>query len=156
MSLIRERFWQKVDLRGEDDCWNWLGGKSGEHGYGRFSILTDGHWISHGSHRLSYEWAYGVAPRKLHVLHRCDNPACVNPKHLFLGKPIDNIRDCISKGRFPRGETQKSTLFEEDVARIKEMVLFGAIQRDVAKVFDVSPALVCTIVKRKRWAHLGA
>lgn len=156
MKTVKERFWDKVDVRGENECWNWLAGKSGKKGYGRFCPVTRGK--QYGSHRLCYEWTYGVDPGNLHVLHTCDNPACVNPKHLFLGTPLDNITDCISKGRFARGvdKVRSAKLAQEDVERIREMVLFGATQRHLSNTFGVSPAVICKIVNRKIWKHVGA
>jgi hypothetical protein len=153
-----QRFWEKVDIRGGDDCWNWLAGNSGgpNGGYGRFGMLVDGKVRMLGAHRLSYEWAHGPFPRELHILHRCDNPACVNPKHLFPGPPVDNIHDSIKKGRFARGEMKsKAKLRSQDVERIHEVLLFGAKGVDLASTFGVSAATISCIASGKRWAHMG-
>jgi hypothetical protein len=90
-----ERFWAKVDRTG--DCWVWLAGK-GRGGYGRLSRagLSPQYRLAH---RHSWELAYGPIPDGLHVCHRCDNPPCVNPAHLFLGTDKDNLDDMRSKGR---------------------------------------------------------
>ena len=90
---IEQRFWPRVDKSGE--CWVWTGAIS--HGYG--VVGTGGHSGVVRVHRLSWELAIGPIPKGLHVLHRCDNPPCVNPAHLFLGTQADNMRDMREKGR---------------------------------------------------------
>lgn len=94
---IAERFWPKVDVRGHEECWEWTASRK-ERGYGVFS--RPGH--NNGAlkaHRVSWELANGPIPDGLCVLHRCDNPPCVNPAHLFLGTIADNNRDMSLKGR---------------------------------------------------------
>ena len=87
-----ERFWNKVDKSG--DCWLWTGAKTGR-GYGH--ILINGNSIS--AHRYSWEIHYGKIPENMCILHRCDNPICIKPEHLFLGTQTDNIADMDRKGR---------------------------------------------------------
>jgi hypothetical protein len=93
----KEYFWKNVEKLGEDDCWKWLSYYNSG-GYGQ--------WYFEGSmkmaHKLAYIFTFGDIPEcnePLYVCHDCDNPACCNPKHLFLGRHIDNMRDCIEKGR---------------------------------------------------------
>lgn len=97
------RFWSKVNkgLR-PDDCWIWTAGKS--NGYGIFRV-GDNKTIS--AHRYSYILHNGKEPGSLFVCHRCDNPSCVNPDHLFLGTQGDNIQDMIDKGRFRHAVGEK-------------------------------------------------
>lgn len=95
---LEDRFWSKVDKSGE--CWLWTG-SADESGYGSFRV---GKKIEY-AHRVSYSIANGVSlswegySAKSSVCHRCDNPRCVNPAHLFLGTHTDNMSDCVSKGR---------------------------------------------------------
>lgn len=89
-----ERFELKFVKGKEAECWVWRGAKSG--GYGWFFIHTG---IHEYAHRVSYQLYKGDIPNGLCVLHRCDNPACVNPNHLFLGTQGDNVRDREGKGR---------------------------------------------------------
>lgn len=90
MSL--EKFWSKVQKT--KDCWLWIAAVNNG-GYGAFAY--EGRRVM--AHRLSYEIEYGPFDKKLFVLHRCDNPRCVRPDHLWLGTQFDNMRDCASKGR---------------------------------------------------------
>ena len=90
---VSERFWAKVQKT--PACWVWTASTS-RNGYGKFR-LPEGPLTS--AHRISWEWAYGPVPEGMCVLHRCDNPPCVRPEHLFLGTIADNNHDCVTKGR---------------------------------------------------------
>lgn len=87
-----ERFWSKVDKTG--DCWNWTAGTF-HFGHGKFRL--NGKMVK--AHRLAYELLVGDFDKSLCVLHKCDNPRCVNPEHLFLGTKGDNNSDMTAKGR---------------------------------------------------------
>lgn len=97
-----ERFWEKVQRNGVDDCWPWLGGCiSG--GHGRFAVTStrsDVRLVL--PHRYSWELAFGPIPDGLKVLHACDTPLCVNPGHLMLGTQQANVVDMYRKGRWAR------------------------------------------------------
>lgn len=95
---LPERFWEKVAKGDPDDCWLFLGTKNNK-GYGMLQRKVAGVSGKRLAHRISFELNVGPVPADLCVLHQCDNPPCVNPRHLFLGTKKDNVDDMIAKGR---------------------------------------------------------
>lgn len=89
-----ENFWRHSGKRGDDECWEWELARDRK-GYGRIKL----HRVSWQAHRMAWKLTHGEIPAGLYVCHKCDNPPCVNPKHLFLGTHSDNLRDCVAKGR---------------------------------------------------------
>lgn len=103
-KTIEERFWDKVDKRGPDECWNWTGGTCGRDHFIYGSMKEGGRATT--AHRFSYALAYGPIPQSADprdhcVCHHCDNTLCVNPGHLFIGTHKDNMQDKMNKGRDP-------------------------------------------------------
>lgn len=104
------RFWDKV-LVG-DGCWEWQAGTQKHNGYGSFSM--NGRDVK--AHRVSWLLWYGEIPKGLRVLHRCDNPPCIRPDHLFLGTQKDNVLDAVAKGRhsmLKQTQCSRGHLFDE-------------------------------------------
>lgn len=99
---IINRFWSKVDIKNAWECWEWLGSKN-KRGYGYFSIKRKPLY----AHRYSWIIHNDIIPYKNFICHKCDNPSCVNPSHLFSGTPKDNVMDCVKKGRFVGGGAEK-------------------------------------------------
>jgi len=94
---LEERFWKKVEVRGEDECWLWTAGKN-KKGYGQINS-GDGHGTLLKAHRVAWALSRGPIPKGLCVLHYCDVPTCVNERHLWLGSKADNNADMKHKGR---------------------------------------------------------
>jgi len=149
-------FWAKVDRGGSTECWNWTGCKIRD-GYGTFRC-GDRKQLAH---RVSWFIAHGEVPAGNHhgtmcVLHHCDNRACVNPDHLFLGSHQDNIRDMVAKGRQskPKGAANgRAVLTEEAVRRIRNIGK-DVNQYVLASEFGVTRQHIGQIINRKRWKHI--
>jgi len=135
---------------GSTGCWEWQRSKTKE-GYGTVSISG----TKTTAHRHYYKGFVGPVPDELDVCHTCDNPGCVNPRHLFLGTRKENMEDCAAKGRVARGERLSLKLTDENVANIKELLQQGIVmQKDIAMMFGVSPHNITDIKKGKTWKHI--
>lgn len=108
------------------------------------------------AHRAAWIEAHGPIPEGLVVMHKCDNPACINIDHLMLGTQADNISDCIEKDRHCRGERHpKAKLTAEDVIEMRRLFDSGEKRiYELVEMFSVSQALVSAVVYRKHWRHI--
>lgn len=142
------RFWSKVEKT--DTCWLWRGNRL-RAGYGRF-------WLGERTlmaHRVSWRIASGRDPGPLFVLHKCDNPPCVNPSHLFLGTQLDNMADKVLKCRQVRGEMRANAIWREsDVIRLRELVAGGSSIAAAARLMGMKYALAKGIIQRRLWSHV--
>jgi len=150
-----EHFWSKVDKSlGSNGCWIWLMSVDSD-GYGhigRYDKLI-------ACHRLAYKLTFGSIPEGKSVLHSCDNPVCVNPKHLFIGTQLINMQDCTNKGRRrpQSGENNSNaTLRKEDIRLIREVYVAGSrngegSSKALSKRFGVTSATIQRIVNGKLW-----
>jgi len=100
---IKERFWKKVVAGDPNECWEWQGHINPVTHYGR--IIVAGKSLY--PHRVAYELEYGPIPAGLYICHRCDNPRCCNPSHLFAGTPSDKVKDAVQKGRWTGNRPKK-------------------------------------------------
>lgn len=141
---IIKRFFSKVTVAA--GCWLWNAAKS-KHGYGSFCVLGK----TFRAHRISWVIKNGDILDNLFVLHKCDNPSCVNPEHLFLGTQKDNIIDCVNKGRNARGNVHpKSKLTNEQVLKIKALKnKCTAIA--IARIFGVDRSTINQIHRGQIW-----
>lgn len=173
------RFWAKVDKCGPvpahmphlGPCWLWRGATA-RGGYGHFGergVKRDPLWTP--AHRFAWRDTYGPIPDDLWVLHRCDNPPCVRPEHLFVGTVKDNASDMISKGRarlIDANYTRRRgivpargikhgmvKLTERDVLKIRAEYASGAgSYSELARKFGVSWSNIGLIVNRRNWKHI--
>lgn len=99
VEKLRRRFWAKVDRRGPKECWPWIGAQQ-PRGYGNIGIVRNGKRESIGAHCISFELNTGPIGDGQIVAHLCDNPNCVNPRHLLSATTAFNALDCITKGRW--------------------------------------------------------
>lgn len=139
------RFLTFIDKQ-DSGCWIWMGGKNAS-GYGLFSIGRK----LRLAHRMSWEFTYGFSPDNLVICHRCDNRACVNPEHLFLGDNKDNAKDKMKKGRHIQsyGNTK---LTISDILEIRELWLTGNYsQIELAKKFNVGHSCINRVIDRNKW-----
>jgi hypothetical protein len=153
-----QRFWSKVNKNTTTGCWEWSGANNGR-GYGKFHIGGEGNPQRY-AHRISWIIANGDIPKGLWILHKCDNPKCVNPNHMFLGTQTDNMQDAASKGRIKggaRGEAAgKGKLKEVDVLNIKQLLSQGNVQQvEIARMYNVTPTAILLIKKGKNWSWLN-
>jgi hypothetical protein len=110
---LEDRFWEKVSIGAAEECWEWQSARARATGYGYFSI--GGKQVL--AHRAVWTLANGDIPTNMLVCHRCDNPGCVNPDHLFLGTSADNVHDCFRKGRRLVGDQHPARTKPETLAR---------------------------------------
>jgi hypothetical protein len=151
---LEERFWMKVDSGVPNGCWEWTGCCNHD-GYGK--IKDSGKTVT--SHRVSWELHNGPIPEGVLVLHKCDNPKCIRPDHLFLGTDKSNAEDKVAKGRQGtlKGEAlPQSKLRESDVRSIREMYRRHQSRTDglrtfLVKWFGVSRSTVSGVASGTTW-----
>lgn len=132
---IEDRFWEKVKVSGTDDCWEWQGTPD-RHGYGRINTSSP-NVKSIFAHRLSYQIANGEIPDGMVIMHACDNPSCVNPRHLSAGSQSDNLQDAAIKNRMCKHGQR--AISEKDAEEIRRQLSQGKLlQREIAEMFGVS------------------
>jgi hypothetical protein len=126
-------------------------------GYGSFKVKVNGA-VFDKAHRASYFFATDQDPKELSVRHSCDNPPCVNPKHLLLGTHAENMRDMVERGRSPKGgfpgeANGQAKLTEADVIEIRRLLQTKMRRYKIAERFNVAPSNITLIAQGKSWAH---
>jgi hypothetical protein len=173
-SLL-SRYWSKVNRRSDSECWPWNGARTpereGEHGpmggYGRLHVLDaeTGKNRTEYAHRICFVMTHGDLDEGFYALHRCDNPSCCNPAHIFAGTPLDNAQDRSKKGRSGgnragKGLTRALTPDQERLAG--ELYSSGLSLMKVAQQLSVSATTIRKALmnqgleRRKRWARCVA
>lgn len=152
------RFWEQVEKT--ESCWNWIGA-CGRGGYGAIGREFHGKKaLTIRAHRASWEIHFGPIPDGMLVCHKCDNPPCVNPSHLFLGTHEDNAKDRSAKGRNytqcdNRGERGgNARLKESDIFHIRNSYPKISIN-ELAAAYKMHPTHISMIIRRLRWAHVA-
>lgn len=163
------RFWARVNKAGPTPlhvpalgpCWLWMGCRSRRQVGSRtfdYGYAYDGVRIQR-AHRLAWQFTNGAIPDGLCVLHRCDNPRCVNPAHLFLGTQRDNAQDRERKGRRQpaRGERSgRAKLTWQQVEQIRSLYTARAFsQTQLAEHFGVHQTAISAVIRRKSWTQFG-
>lgn len=151
---IAERLWEKVDTSGGPNaCWPWTGTRV-KQGYGRIHSGEPRSRKMRPTHVVAWECTNGPMPPGAWGLHRCDNPPCCNPAHIFPGTYLENVADKVAKGRQMRGARNPSSkLTEEKVREIRRRVAGGEKQCALEAEFGVQN--LSGVVNRKSWKHVG-
>ena len=137
-------FWLKVEK--SDNCWEWKGNRRTA-GYGVFQFRGK----ACGAHRMSFFFTYGEIPKGMCVCHKCDNPPCVNPSHLFLGTYKDNAIDMVKKGRHVG--LRKLTL--EQVKEIRAKFQSGNFKRkELAALYKITLSGITQVIRKTRWINV--
>lgn len=134
-KTIEGRFWRHVKRGDKDECWEWSGSRT-PHGYGRLSVNGNLEY----AHRLSWTFVNGSIPEETHILHKCDNPPCVNPNHLYAGTHQDNMKDRNVRGRVGK-------LSHDEVREIREKYkpsIYGYVK--LGREYNVSTSTIRNII----------
>ena len=150
--MLLKQFWESIDKKTNEECWEWIKGKTSK-GYGtvRYENKT------YLAHRLAYQLFHNKTLDKLiFICHKCDNPLCCNPNHLFQGTNKDNIDDKVNKNRQTKGETNANVkLTSEQVISIRTTYENRNItHRQLASIYNVTSPTITAILKRKTWKHI--
>lgn len=145
------RFWANVETGENDACWEWKGRRNSS-GYGIFDHNNRPNIAS----RFCFEMQNGPLPSDIFVCHRCDNPACVNPRHLWPGTHRENMKDAVSKGRTrnaPRygSASNKAKLSEDAVHHIRASM---DPVKELASAYHVSTTAIRKVLNRENWGWL--
>ena len=154
----------KISIGNDAECWNWSASKD-PRGYGLCSVQKH----TFRAHRVVYAIAFGVVPRGMFVCHRCDNPSCCNPSHLFLGTTDDNMADKVAKGRQSRGPAHAALIYERSpkgsnshnaklteasVREIRELRRSGQTVSHLARTYGVTRTAINSAIHGRSWRHV--
>ena len=146
---LPDRICQKIDQSNATGCHVWIGARN-QKGYGR--LAWNGK--NHHAHRVIFQLLYGPIPVGMHFLHRCDNPSCVNQKHLYAGTNADNVRDRCARSKhvMPRGEDHSCAKLTERDVRI--ILAAKKSRQELAAKYGVTRETIKAIQNRHIWRHL--
>ena len=138
-------FWSKARVSADDSCWEWTGARNTK-GYGIKRIGAAGKKKNIMAHRMAWLLFNSTLPEGLLVCHRCDNPSCVNPAHLFLGTAKDNMDDKIAKGRGIDPPLAVLKFTPEQAADVRALSGLGASMRAIARKYNTSHSVVRRVI----------
>lgn len=157
--VLIKRFWNYVDRKSNSECWNWKAGKF-KNGYGQFRLLSK----KIRAHRLSYSLTFGQIPEHLIIRHTCDNPKCVNPRHLITGTHKQNADDRRDRFRTAYGVTKNKSmpgeknpaakLTKADVECILLLIKNGINCKIIAAQYMVCLTTIRNIRDKKTWQQI--
>ncbi len=155
---LEDRFWNSVGKKTETGCILWTGSVISRSVNCDYGVIQARRWRGRRklAHRVAYELMVGPIPDGLHVLHRCDNPRCINPVHLFLGTQADNNADKDAKGRHraPKGEDHpRAILTDEGVRDIRRRAATTSYEA-LATEHGVRTITIRAVVSRRSWKHI--
>jgi hypothetical protein len=153
---LQEKFESKFIKGSSDECWLWLGNIDKD-GYGDFHAYVGipKKRRKFSAHRCSYRFYVNEKLDGFVVCHTCDNPACANPAHLFLGTPALNSLDMVNKNRSMKGvKNNKAKLTDRKVKIIKNLIAKDYNKKEIAKKFAVSESTIFAIAANKSWSHV--
>lgn len=149
---LHKRFWEKAEIGTSDECWEWQRAKS-NYGYGRFKIGDSTRY----AHRVSYRMLIGPIPGERQINHKCHNPSCINPDHIYLGNQKQNNEDCRLAGRHKASKgTEMPHGFNADTVREiraryeNEDVSYA----DLARQYNVMKETIGQIIRRETYRHI--
>lgn len=146
-----DRFWEKVKIGDADECWEWQGAIT-KRGYGNFRYKNSPVY----THRVAWQLTNGFIPDGKYILHNCDNPKCVNPKHLRVGTQQDNVTDMVKRNRNAKGQKNgMAKLTDEIVLKIIQLWNNSKLTApQIAKVMGTTKGTIHGIAHREIWRHI--
>lgn len=148
----KQRFYRYIETDPNTGCWEFIGTRN-KRGYGVFTFENK----KVPAHRFSYQIHVGNIPEGRLVLHKCDNPPCVNPEHLFIGTQFDNMRDMVQKGRNANTKgtnNPRASIYDDSVIQIRDLWDTGASIKEIAIHFMIPKSTVRNIISNVTWKHL--
>jgi len=149
-GTLADRFWEKVKKGSPDECWLWTGSLFQPQGYGRVIVNRK----RQKAHRVAWEITRGAIPEGKWVLHKCDNPPCCNPAHLYLGNVIDNARDMMERGRRKGPIGTEHPLAKLNTEKVQQIRAARGTIHKIAQRYGVADSLISRIRLRKSWKQV--